>query len=273
MGTTYERWALDRWLRRYLAENPVSSDLEGPQDGMTGINGLNSLTFGRGGAEVTLMLPHAGRAAFAHEVWARHAPQARVELLVAGDEETPVSKLPFESGRFDLVWNFNVMTRAADAPALLAEMARVSRRWVLVFVPSRLNYAFWLHRLHHRVAGEPWDHGRVAWMHPRPWQRMMAGLGLQVVETVWLDCPWWPDIVDFGQLIADFVPPLKGLARRARPENRLRWAAEDLPYYTPEAYPEVHRQMERLAFFENSRFTLLKQRFAHHVGILARKDS
>jgi hypothetical protein len=97
---------------------------------------------------------------------------------------------------------------------------------------------------------------------------MLAGLGLLVQETAWVDCPWWPDIVDFGQLLSDFFPPLKRFSRGARPENRMVWPAFELPYYRPQDYPQVHRQMSRLATFENSRWTWLKRRFAHHVGVL-----
>jgi SAM-dependent methyltransferase len=202
---------------------------------------------------------------------------ARFEIIEA-PQNTPGraaggrdARLPLPDASVDLAWNFNVMARQSHPQEVLSEMARVSRKYVLVCVPNRHHYAFGLHRLHHRVARQPWDHGRVELMQPQPWLRMFAGLGLRVQEIFWLDCPWWPDIVDFGQLIADFIPPLRGFAGRVRPENRLRFPAQALPYYRPADYPEIHRQMSRLAFFENSRLTWLKQRFAHHVGILGYK--
>jgi SAM-dependent methyltransferase len=199
-------------------------------------------------------------------VWAVHAPEAEPHFL-------PVDAgcFPFEDGSFDLVWNFNVMPRQAAPLELLREMARVSRGWVLVFVPNRANYGFWLHRLHHRVARQAWDHGSVGLMSPAGWQRLFSLAGLQVREIAWVDCPPWPDIVDPGQLIADFFPFLKGPARRARPENRMRWEAAELPYYDPHAYAPVHRRMERLAVFEKTPWRWLKQRVAHHIGILGWK--
>ena len=103
-----------------------------------------------------------------------HAPDARLETV----EEWDGKCLPFADGRFDLAWNFNVMTRQANPRAALEELVRVSRRYVLVFVPNRLNYSFGLHRLHHRVAGRPWDHGRIDLMHPEPWRRWFAEMGL-----------------------------------------------------------------------------------------------
>ena len=105
------------------------------------------------------------------------------------------------------------MTRPEDPQALLFEMARISRKYVLIFVPNRMNYAFWLHRLHHCVACQRWDHGRIDLMHANPWRDLFAKANLRVKQTFHVDCPWWPDIVDAGQLIRDFFPFLKGLAR------------------------------------------------------------
>lgn len=285
LGTTYERWALNRCLVRLQAELGWRTVLEGPGDGMTGIAGLNSLALGLAGAQVTLLLPDAEQARLACDVWARVGRGVETQdfaslhhrLQVRGDAWDG-KRLAFPANTFDLTWNFNVMTRHPDPQALLAELSRVSRKWVLVFVPNRQNYAFPLHRLHHWVADEPWDHGDPALMHPAPWKNMFADLGLRPQRILWVDCPWWPDIVDLGQLLADFFPLLKRppfdrLAQRAKPENRYRWPADGLPYYHPERFPEVHAQMERLAFFENTRHLGLKQRFAHHVGILAVKNT
>jgi hypothetical protein len=259
-------------LNRLLVQLHTALDLrtsfEGPDDGMAGIAGINSLPLGLQGVRTTLLLPHPGRAALARTVWHHHAPDADLETVETWDGK----HLPFPDSCFDLAWNFNVMTRQGDPRSLLAELVRISRRYVLVFVPNRLNYSFELHRLHHRVAGQPWDHGRIDLMHPRPWRRWLTEMGLTVREAIWVDCPWWPDIVDFGQMIADFCPPLKGLARRARPENRYRWLGHQLPYYHLEEHPAIQRRLHRLAFFETSRRTWLKKLFAHHVGVLAVKE-
>ena len=264
LGTTYERWALNRVLLRLYRKYGFHSVLEGPGDGMTGINGINSLILGLQGCDVTLVLEDQPHADFARQVWEIHAPKANLRL------ETEFGA-DFAADSVDLVWNFNVLTRAVNPQALLGEMARISRRYVFFCVLNAQNYSFWLHRLHHRVARDPWDHGDVALMRPAPWEQMLTGMGLTVREIIYLDCPWWPDIVDPGQLIADFFPFLKRAAQKAKPENRLKWEAEDLPYYQADRYPEIHRQMEGLAFFENSSFRWLKRLFAHHVGIFAEK--
>ncbi len=264
LGTTYERWALNRVLQRIQQAYQIQSVLEGPGDGMTGIAGINSIILGRQGIPVTLHLLDASEAAYAESVWNIHAPQAPLEIVTGPD-------IRFPDRSYDLVWNFNVLTCAPDPGVLLAEMTRISRRYVFFCVLNAGNYSFWLHRLHHKVAKQPWDHGDVALMRPAPWRALLADKNLRLCEAFYLDCPWWPDIVDPAQLLVDFLPFLKRAPQKAKPENRMKWEPETLPYFDPVRYPEIHHKMQRLAFFENSRFPLLKRLFGHHFGVLAEK--
>jgi hypothetical protein len=269
LGTTYERWALNRFLLRLHNQYHFQSVLEAPEDGMTGISGINSLYLGKQGVSVTLLFPYEEKAKFARKVWAFHAPSADFTLR----DDYVEYWLPFDDNAYDLVWNFNVMTRQDNPKVLLEEMKRVSKRRVLVCVPNRSNYAFWLHRLHHKVSGEPWDHGNISLMRPAPWQRMFAELNMKVEEICWLDCPWWPDIIDPAQMIKDFFPFLKRWAEKASYKNRFSWNYDELPYYRPLEFNDIHQRMASLAYFENSRLPWLKMRFAHHVCILASKEN
>jgi hypothetical protein len=267
LGTTFERWALNRYLQRLRKEKAVTTVLEGPGDGMTGITGINSLILALNGADVTVVLPNSGQAEFARKVWSHYLGGRSAFWKIVSDDSLPAGR-----PTFDLVWNFNVMTRRERPWELLEAMCGLSRRFVLIFVPNRQNYSFPLHRLHHKIAKQAWDHGARDLMSPDIWLRTFAGLGFHRCETGWLDCPWWPDIVDFGQLISDFFPFLERSSQRAKPQNRLAWPWDHLPYYQLESFPEIKDRMERLAFFENTRLTFVKKRFAHHIGILAEKD-
>lgn len=268
LGTTYERWALYRFLEDIRREFGIQTVLEGPGDGITGIAYLNSLGLARSGASVTLAATGQQRAAFARPVWQRYASTAcQPEICLV---DPPGSLAGFEN-RFDLVWNFNIINRHPHPRMLLEQMARASRRYVLVLVPNRQNYGFFLHRLQHRASGEAWDHGPTQLLAAAPFQMMFSEIGLRVRKIAWVDCPWWPDIVDFGALLTSFLPFLGGAADRLKPEHRLTWAADGLPYFEPEQYPQVHQRMHRLAFFENCRWRAVNQRFAHHVAVLAEK--
>jgi hypothetical protein len=266
LGTTYERYALNRLLDKLARELDIRTVLEGPFDGMTGIAGLNSLVLAQRGVRACVVLPNQEMANLAERAWTAAGCRSQGTFAVSSEPA-----LEFADNSFDLVWSFNVLSRLENFGEILGEMLRVSRRYVLFFVPNRRNYGFWLHRLHHRVSGEPWDHGPVELLTPEPWQHLLHERGLRVHKPMWVDIPWWPDIVDIGQMMIDFFPFLRPLADKSRPENRYCWQADDLPYYDPSRYPEVHARMERLSFIENSRLPIVKKFFAHHVGILGEK--
>jgi hypothetical protein len=269
LGTTYERWALNRFLERLQRTYAFHSVLEGPGDGITGIAGINSLGLGRSGVRVTVLSTDPRQAAFASQIWRQYAPgNCQPQLLL---QDPPGSLDGFDT-QFDLVWNFNVANRHPHPRQLLEAMCRASKQYVLVVVPNRKNYAFPLHRLHHRVTRQEWDHGPVSLLAAAPYRQTFTALGLRIREVSFVDCPWWPDIVDFGTLVSDFFPFLKRAARGLKPENRLVWPADRLPYYEPERYAPLHRQMRRLSCFERCPVAFVKQRFAHHVAILAEKE-
>ncbi len=268
LGTTYERWSLNRALERLRQQLGIRSVLEGPGDGISGIAGINSLILARGGARVTVVLRSQAQTDLARQIWAIHGCKDRVSFYVASDLELPI--LP---NRFDLVWNFNVMPSLVNPSITLDSITAAAARYVLVVVPNRANYSFWLHRLHHRVAHQEWDHGPIHLLDPKPWQKMFEQRSFVVREVFLIDIPWWPDIVDRRQLIRDLIPFLSRWISRAKPGDGYMWAADNLPYLDPERYAHVHRHMERLSFIERSQWNWLKTRFAHHVGILAEKTN
>jgi len=267
-GTTYERFSLYRCLDDLWDKNRFQTVLEGPHDGMAGIVGLNSLTLACRGAQVTVVLSRWAEAALARRVWQNEGYAERGTFIVASSLD-----LGFPPASFDLVWNFNVLPQRDDGEAVLASMIRLSRRWVLVFVPNRRNYGLQLRRLQHWRAKRPWTYGDLTRMDGHWWARQMEAQGLRVHPLLYIDAPWWPDILDMGQFIADLFPFLSRWAQRMRPEQRCRWKAEDLPYFAPERHPQLQARMERWAFIERSRFSWLKPFFAHHVGVLGEKVS
>lgn len=67
----------------------------------------------------------------------RRHPMFGTDRLVQGD----VRELPFDDGRFDLVYAWEALHHVSNPQDVLAEMARVSRRYVLVAEPNRRNPA------------------------------------------------------------------------------------------------------------------------------------
>ena len=81
LGTTYERWALNRFLENRFKKAHFHSVLEGPDDGMTGIYGLNSLMLGRMGMEVTLAFRDPAKAEFAKSTWHHYVSPEQLPTL------------------------------------------------------------------------------------------------------------------------------------------------------------------------------------------------
>jgi hypothetical protein len=241
--------------------------LEGPTDGITGIRGLNSVPLAQRGARVELILADEDEAALALRAW---------DLLGLSDRVTvrssPSLRLEVPPRSFDLVWNFNSLPQADEPERLVREMCEASARLVMIFVSNTRNYGFPVHRLHHRVAGEPWSHGDIAMMDVPKIEGLLADHGFEIVERLLVDTPWWPDIDSpIEEVAATFVPFLRRLKSGSARLERYTWTVEDLPYFDAEKRRAVVAELERHFLIENSRRFPLKILFAHHRGVLAER--
>jgi len=63
--------------------------------------------------------------------------------LVVGDS----TSLPFRSGAFDLVFEANVLHHVGERSGMVRELARVSRRYVAILEPNRINPVMFLFAL------------------------------------------------------------------------------------------------------------------------------
>ena len=268
LGTTYERIAVARLVEELAGRYAISSVLEGPVDGITGIRGLNSIPFAQRGARVEVVLSDRDEVDLARRIWAglglatgaATIREARGWLLGGADRA------------FDLVWNFNALPQAPDPERLLDEMCRASARYVLVFVSNTLNYGFPIHRLHHRRIREPWSHGSVSVMNARRIERSLGRRGFGTVQRLLVDVPWWPDIDSpIEEVAAAFLPFLKGRVQGSKRLERYTWDALDLPYFDPERRRRLEADLERHFLIERVRRCPLRPLFAHHRGVLAER--
>jgi hypothetical protein len=267
LGTTYERIAVARLLEGLADRHGIETVLEGPTDGITGIRGLNSIPLAQRGARVELVLASEDEAALALHAWDVLGLADRVTV-----RSSPGFRLDAEPRSFDLVWNFNSLPQADDPERLVREMCDASARLVLVFVSNTWNYGFPVHRLHHRVAGEPWSHGDIRMMDTGKIARLVAAQGFKVVEHLLVDTPWWPDIDSpIEEVAATFIPFLGRLRSGSARLERYTWTADDLPYFDDARRSAVASELERHFAIENARWFPLKVFFAHHRGVLAER--
>jgi hypothetical protein len=267
LGTTYERVAVARLLAGLADRYTISKVLEGPTDGITGISGLNSVPLARAGASVDLVLGDPDEVALAERAWEVLGLSDRVAIRVADGDSLGV-----EPRSHDLVWNFNSLPQVVSADALLDEMCEASSRFVMVFVSNTWNYGFPIHRLHHKVAREPWSHGDISVMNTRAVAGKLADRGFKVVERLLVDTPWWPDIDSpIEEVAATFLPFLKRFVSGSKRLERYTWTIDTLPYFDDERLARLLPDIEKHFAIENTRVTPLKIFFAHHRGVLARR--
>jgi hypothetical protein len=264
LGTTYERFAVYRWLADLASSYSIQAALEGPGDGIAGIPGLNSLPFGRQGIDVLVVLEDEAALELSRRGWQSQGCIERARFLCS-----PGDRLPAADGRFDLVWNFNRLP-FCEPRALIADMVRVSRRYVALVVPNRWNYGFPARRLYHRRTGLPWPYGDASVMDRHTVRNLLHEAGLRVLEMRWLDVPWWPDVIDLREWLAEMIP---GVRRIISPEktNEYSWTPEYLPYFDPVTHADLHRRIHRLSWLEQIRPAALQIPFAHHFAVIAEK--
>jgi hypothetical protein len=267
LGTSYERVAVARLLAALTDRYTIRKVLEGPTDGITGISGINSVPLARAGASVDLVLGNTDEVALAERAWEALGLSDRVAIRAADGDALGV-----EPRSHDLVWNFNSLPQVASADALLDEMCEASSRFVMVFVSNTWNYGFPIHRLHHKVAGEPWSHGNISVMNIRAVARKLSDRGFKVVERLLVDVPWWPDIDSpIEEVAATFLPFLKRFVSGSKRLERYTWTIDTLPYFDDERLATLLSDIEKHFAIENTGFKPLQIFFAHHRGVLAQR--
>jgi len=267
LGTSYERVAVARLLAGLADRYTISKVLEGPTDGITGISGLNSVPLALAGASVDLVLGNPDEVALAERAWEALGLSDRVAIRAADGDSLGV-----EPRSHDLVWNFNSLPQVASADALLDEMCEASSRFVMVFVSNTWNYGFPIHRLHHKVAREPWSHGNISVMNASAVARKLSDRGFKVVERLLVDVPWWPDIDSpIEEVAATFLPFLKRFVSDSKRLERYTWTIDTLPYFDDERLASLLSDIEKHFAIENTGFKPLQIFFAHHRGVLAQR--
>jgi len=247
-GLDYERYALNKLFHRLVRERGIRSVLELPARGEKAMPSIYSLAFAQAGCAVTLVNPQPKSA------WAWRELGYPVERRFCDDP----AATGLEAGGWDLVWNFMFLSRHPDKPALMREMVRLSRRWVLFIGVNRFNPGFFSHRAVHRWFDVPWTHGDVAFMNPLHVRRFLREQGLRVVRTGAVDTPPYPDSLGFRDM---------RLHRMNVDLNEIDWDSRTVHWMREGRYPP---KIKLLYFFEWLPLPLpLKLIYAHLFWVLA----
>ena len=100
-----------------------------------------------------------------------------------------IEQTELEDNAFDFVWNFAAFPTFQNPRAVLAEMIRVSRKYVAVFSVNGYNVGFPIHRLVHKFTKIPWTHGNIQFNYPGKVKQFFQENGLQPIKIGVVDCP------------------------------------------------------------------------------------
>lgn len=251
-GSVYGRYVRNDLSRRLIAQYGIRTVLEAPcnAESYFASPGTQSVIFAQEGCAVTLLHPEEEIVEKTRDFWA-----------AIGMGETPVlhhtrlDRLPFEDGQFDLVWNFDYIPLLADPVGFVAEMARVSRKLVLVIVPNYKNVGYPIHALMNAVKRRPSAWGARRWMAIGPVRRAMRAAGMQVAETGLVDMPPWPGF--------DALNLLGQLVRKSTVQSGGRERSDE----------EIEQMLSKMTFIEHAPLPrLLKVPFSHQLFVIGRKQ-
>ena len=186
-GTEYERYALDRFVSQMIDKYDITKVLEMPANGVMGIPGIKSLIFAELGCEVTVAHPSKDFLDGAKKIWDAFG-------LDANFAKSNWINSKFNDNSFDLVWNFCVFEHFDDPKRVIREMLRITKKYIFIEIQNVFNPGYPIHRLHHFVRREPWDHGSPSKMKLSRITNIIKELNATTVETGATDMPPWPDI-------------------------------------------------------------------------------
>ncbi len=260
LGLVYERFVLNDYLDRLASRHSIDTVLEAPIFGMAGVSGINSVRLAQRGCAVTLVDDHPARLSAIERIWGELGLQATCVC------HSDFAHLPFPDRSFDLAWEWAGLWYLADAAALLAELARVSRRVVFVAMPNRVQVGylmrkFLLERDFVNYVDESWaDINRI--------KRTLRAAGVDVVEEGVLDVPPWPDtVMPAAQVLQRLGIKSKKLDAQFTGEG---WHWSTMDYYLGRR-PELKAQIDRYTLLERAPIPWqLKAIWAHHRYVLGR---
>lgn len=259
LGSSYERIVLNRKLELIVQRFQISSVLEVPSFGFTGISGINSMGLARIGCQVTLVDHDQERLKKIQNIW------NKVRLPVQAVLLKQYEVLPFADDSFDFSWNFAAIWFVEDLQAFLSELSRVTRKVIAIFVPNRLGLGYIIQKLSAKQELENYFHEEH--IVPGNIKKSMDKLGWRLVEKDFIDCPPWPDI---GMPKEKFLERFK-IKKLVKQEASSRQPLTILNYYM-NIDPDFPQRMMRYYWFEKYSPWLIKRFWAHHRYFLFVKE-
>jgi hypothetical protein len=164
-----------------------------------------------------------------------------------------IQELPKE--KYDLVWNFAILQ---INPSVISQMKNLSKKYILIFVPNILNYGTPFHLIYHWLSRTECTHpeqGSIKLRLRRGLAKFVKDNNLELIESGYVDMPWWPDTA---------------FSIREFKKNILHLKPEKIKF-NPKDPQKVLEKIYQMSFIEKRKvFKPLRPLFAHHIWVLCK---
>lgn len=259
LGLVYERFVLNDYLDRIVSQHNLHTVLEAPIFGMAGVSGINSVRLAQRGCAVTLVDENAERLQGIAQIW------NELNLRATFTHHTDFARLPFDDNTFDLTWEWAGLWYLPNAEALLKELVRVSRKFVFVAMPNRVQVGYLMRK--YLLERDFVNYVDEAWADINRIKKVIRDSRVEIIDEGVLDVPPWPDTV---------MPASQVLRRLGIRSKKLdaqftgsSWNWSTMDYYLGRR-PELKAQIDKYTFIERAPLPWqIKAIWAHHRYVLA----
>ncbi len=253
LGSSYERIILNNKLESICKHFNISSVLEAPSFGFTGLSGINSMGLAKDRKMITLLDNDEERIELIEKIW----NEMKLPLTIKYSEE--FNSLPFADDSFDLSWNFSALWFVDDLSDFLKELARVTSKAILISVPNRSGMGYISQKnLGYKELKKCLKEENIL---PRNIKREMKKNGWMLIDSNYIDCPPWPDI---GMPKEKFLK-IFGLGWLIKKKEHIPITIMDYYSVKDNDFPE---KMMSHFWFEKKAPKILKTFWAHHKYFL-----
>ena len=191
-GVDYERFAIIRLSKKVVKELGIGSVVEIPAGGVKAAPSLYSIGFGLEDCKVILINGEE----YIRRYWKQLGIGGNVKFL----KEKSIYQTTLPDNFADLVWNYVWISKCKKPLALIKEMKRISRRFVMCASINGFNMGFWIHRALHKITKIPWTHGNTMLNFPHNLKGLFKKASLKNIKMGVVDCPPWPDSLGFRDM-------------------------------------------------------------------------
>ncbi len=186
LGSSYERVVINLKFAELVDKYKLTSCLETPSFGFTGLSGINSMWWAQQGMDVSIIDNNQERLNLVKSIWDEVGFSAN---LIYQDQ---LDRLSVDDKSFDFAWNYSALWFVDDLHLFLSELDRTVKKVIMLCVPNRSGLGYLSQK--YLTGVKLRDFLNEDNIIPKHFIPIMNELGWKLVDKNYFDCPPWPDI-------------------------------------------------------------------------------